>query len=452
MKGYTVTIGNVDVTPAVADFSYTQQLNEMTVGSIKLKPEELLKLPSLNYASEIRLSKLVKSDNKTLFRGNITSATSKHAEINLGIAVGVDLLQETLIQGMAVAETGHLELVWSIVRGAGLGEERINIEGFKKGPIEPFEVIVPISGVELSEDTTFGGFELTEDPKVAEIAQTTTKDKSTEVVAAFAQAGLWLRLIVRATTLYEAEAEGLKNIDAFLSRLTSRIQLSINRLGDHHGTWDRSRLYSKPVRGDTVLVRGLTTRRRWLRRPFTGNAPVVDVAKISDIDFPPLAYDLPVYLTEAFLAWQRSIHANNPLAAITALWDAIEFYSSQIKVVGDFTTAETKQIRKDAIQSLGGDNEAKKSRVTDVLGMLNQASLIMKFDLAMKEDGVNLADEETKVLKDLRETRNNFVHGKDVTIPTDAEMLLARTVVNRILVARALRLTRNDGITQYGDL
>lgn len=74
--------------------------------------------------------------------------------------------------------------------------------------------------------------------------------------------------------------------------------------------------------------------------------------------------------------------------------------------------------------------------------MLNQASLIMKFGLAMKEDGVTLSDEEMKVLKNLRETRNNFVHGKEVTIPTDAEMLLARTVVNRILVARVFRLTR----------
>lgn len=443
MKDHTVTVGDVDITGAVADFSYTQQLNEMAVGSIKLKPEELLKLPPLNYASEIRLSKLVNSDEKILFRGNITSATPRSGEVSLGIAVGIDLFQETLIQGMAVAETGHLELVWSIVRGAGLGEERINIEGFKKAPIEPFEVIVPVGGIELSEDTTFAEFELTKDQKVAEIAQTTSKDKSAEVVTEFTQAGLWLRLIVRATTLYDAEAEGLKKIDVFLSRLTSRIQLSVSRIGDHHNAWDRNRLFGKPVRGDTVLVRGLTTRRRWLRRPFTGSAAVMDVAKISDVDFPPLAYDLPAYLTEAFLAWQRSIHANHPLAAITALWDAIEFYSSQIKVVSSFTKTETKRIRKDAIQSLGEEDEKKKSRVTDVLGMLNQASLIMKFDLAMKEDGVILADEETKVLKDLRETRNNFVHGNDVTIPTEAEMLLARTVVNRLLVARVLRLTRS---------
>jgi hypothetical protein len=169
----------------------------------------------------------------------------------------------------------------------------------------------------------------------------------------------------------------------------------------------------------------------------------MDVAKLPDIDFPPVAYELPPYLTEAFLAWQRSTHANHPLAAITALWDAIEFYSSQIKVVGDFTKGETRQIRKDAVQSLSEKDEAKKSRVADVLGMLNQASLIMKFDLAMKEDGVVLSEEETMVLKKLRETRNNFVHGKDVAVPTDAEMLLARTVVNRILVARVLRLNRS---------
>jgi len=182
-----------------------------------------------------------------------------------------------------------------------------------------------------------------------------------------------------------------------------------------------------------------------LRKPFEGNVPIIDVAKLPDIDFPPLAYELPLYLTEAFLAWQRSVHANHPIAAITALWDAIEFYSSQIKVKGDFTKAETRQLRKDALQSIQGLDEktkAKRSRVVDVLGKLNQASLIMKFDLAIKEDGVTLSEEEVKVLKSLRETRNNFTHGKEITIPTDAEMLLARTVVNRILVARVHRLTR----------
>ena len=443
MKNYIITIGNVDVTKAVANFSYTQELNEMTVGTLKLKPKELLELPPLNYASEICLSKTLESDSKIFFRGSITSVISKPKEIDMNIAAGIDLFQETLIQGMAVADIGRLELVWSIVRGAGLGEERINIEGFKKEPIEPFEVIVPISGIELFKDISFAEFELTKDPKIINIAKTTNEDKSIDFITEFTQAGIWLRLIVRATTLYDAEAEGLRRIDEFLSRLTSRIQLSVSRLGDYHGEWDRNRLFSRPVRSDMVLVRGFTTGRRWLRRPFTGNASVIDVAKLIDIDFPPLAYSLPAYLTEAFLAWQRSIQANHPLAAITAIWDAIEFYSSQIKVESSFAKEETRQIRKDAVRSLGEKDEAKISRVTDVLGMLNQASLIMKFDLAMKEDGVVLADEEMNVLKKLRETRNNFVHGKEVVIPTDAEMLLARTVVNRILVARIYRLSRS---------
>lgn len=442
MNNRIVTIGNIDITKAVASFSFTQKLNAMTVGTIKLKPKELLELPPLNYAAEVCLSKSQESGDEVLFRGNVTSVVSKSDEIEIGIATGIDLLEETVIQ-MAIADVNHLELVWSLMRGAGLGEERINIQGFQKGPIEPFELIVPISGIELSKDISFSDFELTRDPKIVEIANTINTDKSAEILTEFAQAGLWLRLIVRATTIYDAETEGLRKIDVFLSRLTSRMQLSVSKLGDYQGDWNRNRLFGTPVRGDAVLVRGLTTKRRWLRKPFGGNASIIDVAKLPDVDFPPLAYELPLYLTEAFLAWQRSVHANHPLAAITAIWDAIEFYSSQIKTTGDFTKAEARHIRKDAVQSLDEKNEAKKrSRVEDVLGMLNQASLIMKFDLAMKEDGVVLADEETEVLKKLRETRNNFVHGKEVTIPTDAEMLLARTVVNRILVARVFRLTR----------
>lgn len=285
MKNHTVTVGNVDITQAVADFSFTQKLNAMTVGTVKLKPKELLELPPLNYAAEICLSKSQESGDKVLFRGNVTSVVSKSSEIDLGIATGIDLLEETVIQ-MAAADISHLELVWSLMRGAGLGEERINIAGFKKGPIEPFELIVPIRGIELSKDVSFSEFELTRNPKIVEIANTIDKDKSTEILPEFAQAGLWLRLIVRATTIYDAEVEGLKKIDVFLSRLMSRIQLSVSQLGDYQSDWNRSRLFGAPVRGDAVLVRGLTTTRRWLRKPFGGNAPVIDVAKLPDINFP----------------------------------------------------------------------------------------------------------------------------------------------------------------------
>lgn len=440
MKNHTVRVGNVDITQAVANFSFTQKLNDMTVGTIKLKPQELLKLSPLNYAAEVCISKSLQSGDTVVFRGNVTSVVSKSNEIDLGIATGIDFLQETLIQ-MAVADISHLELVWSLARGAGLGEERINIEGFQKGPIEPFELIVPIRGIKLSKDVSFSGFELTRDPKIVEIANTTSKDKSAEILTEFGQAGLWLRLIVQATTLYDAEVEGLRRIDVFLSRLMSRIQLSVSQLGEYQGDWSRNRLFGTPVRGDAVFVRGLTTKRRWLRKPFGGNASIIDVAQLPDIDFPPLAYELPLYLTEAFLAWQRSVHANHPLAAITAIWDAIEFYSSQIKVARSFTKAELGKIREDAVRSLD-EEDTRKERVAGLLGKLNEASLNMKFDHAMKEDGVTLSDEEEKVLKTLRETRNNFVHGKEVTIPTDAEMLLARTAVNRVLVARVFRLTR----------
>ena len=72
MKNYTVTVGNVDITKAVANFSFTQKLNAMTVGTIKLEPKELLKLPPLNYAAEVCLSKSQESSDKLLFRGNVT--------------------------------------------------------------------------------------------------------------------------------------------------------------------------------------------------------------------------------------------------------------------------------------------------------------------------------------------------------------------------------------------
>lgn len=444
MNNYTIFIGGVDITAAALHFTFTQRLNDMATGTIKLQREKLHELPPLNYAAEVCITRLRKPSGKVMFRGSITSATPTLSDISLELAAGIDVFEETIIQGMAVADVGNLEMLWSIVRGAGLGEERINIEGFTKGPMEPFEVIVPLDNLELSADIVFTNTEITKDPKIFEIASSTTKDKEFDVLSEFGQSGIWIRVIVRAKTLHDAENDGLRNIDIFLARLTSRIQLSVSRIGAYDSQWNRNNLFGKPVRGDVVLVRGLTTRRRWLRRPFSGNTPKLDLSQFKDLDYPSLTVALPEYLQEALLAWQRSNHANHPLASITAIWDAIEFYSSQIKVAGDFTKSEIRQIRKDAVKSIPQADDAKRNRVADVLGLLNQASLIMKFDLAMKEDGIVLSDEETAVLKNLRQTRNDFVHGNKITMPSDAEMLLARATVNRILVARIHRLAQNN--------
>ncbi len=441
MKKYGFTVGGVDITEAMANFSLVEQLNEMSTGVLKLKPSTLLSLPALNYAVEVCVTRLQGSEPKVIFRGNIVSVTPKPQEIEVKLAAGIELFQETMIRAMAVADIGHLELLWTIVRGAGLDDDHINIEGFQKGPIEPFEVIVPIEGIELSQDLSFPGFELTTDPKIIETAKSTGTDKHEELLSDFSQSNIWLRLIVRAKMLHDAEDEALNKIDVFIARLTSRLQASGSRLDDYHGAWDRNQLFSLPVRGDAIFVRGLTTGRRWLRRPFESNTPVVDIAKIEDINFPPLAHNLPQYLVEALMAWHRSIRANHTLAAITATWDAIEFYSSQIKVDKGFTPSELKQICNDAVNSLAADDK-RRERIANLLGNLNDASLILKFNRAMEEDSVTLAQEELDILIKLRNTRNDFTHGKKVTMPSNADMLLARTVVNRVITARIYRLTQ----------
>lgn len=89
---------------------------------------------------------------------------------------------------------------------------------------------------------------------------------------------------------------------------------------------------------DVVVVRGLSSNRRWLRA--LRNIPLkpqLAVGEIEGLEAPAFPSEVPMQVAVAISAWQRAVKADDPVEALVALWEAIEFYVSGTKSEQLFT-------------------------------------------------------------------------------------------------------------------
>jgi hypothetical protein len=150
-------------------------------------------------------------------------------------------------------------------------------------------------------------------------------------------------------------------------------------------------------------------------------------------------------MREAFLAWRRAAEENDPLAAVVALWECLEFYVSGVSIDQLFTKPERRAVRKRATEGLEG---VQLQRTREVVGRLNEAPLLVRLRAALEQDGVPCTEGELTLLRELRQLRNDFVHGESRNLPSEADLRYAKAIVNRMLVHRLSRLCQLSPIAR----
>jgi hypothetical protein len=81
-----------------------------------------------------------------------------------------------------------------------------------------------------------------------------------------------------------------------------------------------------------------------------------------------LPSEVPAQVAVAISTWQRAAEASDPVEAVIALWEVVEFYASGTEGETPFSSNELKTVRENATQGL---NEGKKRRFEQVLNLLN---------------------------------------------------------------------------------
>jgi hypothetical protein len=345
-------------------------------------------------------------------------------------------MSETRIGGLGLAQVPPLEGMWALTRLGGYLPENIIIEGWEPGPTEVFEVATAIDGIIVERPMRFGRVSLLPDGPVTRLAEGLRPDELREL---YEGGPAWALVTRTAKTLLEAE-EALSEIDFTLAWLMARAHYSsVSLPGRQPGTYRRRWTLSRVLRKDVIVARGLSTGKRWLRAPRDIPwQPSLRLSEIADIGLPVLPPDTPIQLREAINAWRRAAEASDPVEAVVALNDAVEFYVSNVSLPNVFTKNQKKSIRENATRGLTSNQ---KRRVSDVLNnMLNAPSLMMKVRKALEDDEVPHTEGEVQLLKRVRDNRNDLVHGRSREAPLEDDVKYAVAFVNRMLVYRIARL------------
>lgn len=255
----------------------------------------------------------------------------------------------------------------------------------------------------------------------------------------YTEATIWALTLNTARTLHDAEIESLKDIDLALGWLTAKAHYSEVSLPSRAPqAFYRQRTLSRITRRDVVVVRGTASGRQWLRAPEDiPSRPQLVLSEIGEVELPPLPSDSPTQVREAITAWQRAAEAKDPLAAIVALWEAVEFYAAGASANKIFSKAELKALRRRASEGLEGEQL---ERVQDVIARSNEPPLMARLRSALNEDKVPYKESELSLLQEVRRARNDLVHGRSRDAPLEADLKYATVIVNRMLVYRVERL------------
>lgn len=352
------------------------------------------------------------------------------------------ILGETQVQ-VAFEEVDAAEKIWSLARMAGLPAEALAIDGFEPRPTEEFSVTAPLYGLGGSVGREFAGVQFFTRGGATKMAR---RFPDGELRGVWEGGDAWAQVRCVASTLLAAEEEGLARIDLAIAWLSCVSQFSAPHLpASPPRAFFRDWTVARVVRLDAVIVRGETTGRAWFRAPVHNvERPALDLDEIPDIHEADLVGAASTQVREAVLAWRRAMEEHDALAAVLALWDAVEFYVSGTRAKPLTEDATMKRIRRQALAGLTGEV---RSRVDNVLGTVNDAPLLARLRLALANDRVPYTPTEFDLLKDLRTVRNDFIHGRERALPNATDRRLAVSLVGRMLVYRMDRLRETTTAT-----
>jgi hypothetical protein len=355
-------------------------------------------------------------------------------------------LVETLMRGLAVRNLSPQEFFWSTARWGGLEPNSINVQGWSPGPFEVFEVACPLDGLVVHGSRTVGDIRLTDSGRVRALSN---RFEDSDLFSEYHDAGCWALTLVSARTIFDAEVEGLRKIESSVAWVAARASYSRVSLPDGEiRNFARGWSMARPRPRDVVAVRGIRTQRRWLRSPRSLTVRSdLQLETISDFDTPSLGTSLTGQEREAIAAWRRAIDADDPIAAVGALWEALEFYAFDAEVPEPFPKETLQAAIENAVAGL---DEEQAKRMRTALQDLNRPTIFEALKVANERDRVPIKAKERAVLRRTRLARNEYTHGRSRDLPNPDDVRYAVALVDRMLVYRVHRRALEASVPQRG--
>lgn len=424
-----ITFGATDASALLLDAHTNQSINELSTAEVVLRLDDSFAEP-IELFAEVKISAVDDvGETRDLFTGSVVEASPDHEVVRVRLQT-MPQLTERNVPPFWSHQVDAGELIHSTLRDSGHPEEKMQIQGLEEIGLEVMLVVIPIFGVELTEEITVGPISFVPHGKaVIPYADRRVLDVvyqplvETPVHAVFSTTARLLR---------DAEARAVEAADVALAylQLTGHYGLLFRPDGVAQ-SFHRDDARVRPRRGEVVAVEGLSSGRCWVRVP-EDRTPPLDLI-LSSADATQLDAELTLPERQALIAWRRAAAERDPVAAATALSDALEFYAAGVAARELFTEEELSAL----LQSIPTLEQHKTKVVRDAIGRLNSAPLKSRLIEAIKRDGTMLSPAELDLLwTRIRSARNAAVHGKGGKPPTVPEIEMALSLVARLLAHR----------------
>jgi hypothetical protein len=426
--------GDVDIGSAAIKVNTTRAVNAVPAATVQI---DLSRLAGriLEYAAPLAVSAGRPGGSELLFAGSVLGATPQRDLVTVS-ASGEPGLHEQMVGVLATWALPVPEHFHVLGRGAGLADTQLNIAGLEELPVEVFEVIAPLSGVQLQAPVTVGAVRVLPAGRAAGALEHLVLDSQLRHQFEGAEAyGLCMQTARRAL---DAEDAAIGQIDAVLGWLMASSRYGLARLpGGRPVHYERGQARATAERGPLVLVRGLRTGRGWLRT--RGAASNIDPLRVARPEAPGLPAGVPFDPARVRTLARFAAAAGAPglLLAMSALAAALDSYARQRAAPPAPLGEGGLQVLLDA---LPGDLEpGRRARIQERIRELAQPSGSERLRAALQEDGVPLTARERMLLEGI------------LAAPVaSAERLSAREVEHAFAVAARLVVFGLGGDATYG--
>jgi hypothetical protein len=351
-------------------------------------------------------------------------------------------LKAMRITGLATEGIAPQEVVYALLRLAGVAPAKIRIGGDWSPSPETFFVVVPVEGLRLDFPQTVGDVTFTPDPGLRRQweAGKTKNGAEHAFVADFQGTDVAAVTKVRAALVVDAEQIGLQRIEAAVAQLAvaARFSSALGQTGRARN-FQRTQLHERVRLRRVVGVLSKDSLRQWIRGvDSTVDSPLIRTDDLAGMT-PALEAQLDGQLRESLRAWRRASISPDPAAAVTALVEALEFYVGKTTLPGPFEKVDLARARNRLLAPSDWTVE-QRNRLEDVLALANEAPFFLRLLAAASADGFPLTHDERGLLHALRVRRNDMLHGRERIDPGPDELTMAVALVARMLAARFARV------------
>ncbi len=378
----------------------------------------------------------VGGEPKRLFTGYLLQAQESNAGSHLQELLAVSAPQMSDTSAPLVQWWGDcgFDVLLMLLQTGGVAQTSIQNRVERAQPTEDvFDVTAPIRNLVVESHLTFGSVDFLP-PSLFEVPPLESRVNHLRREFDEATAVATVRVGPLLGWMYDGEAAGIRQLQGAISwALTLASYAGSSWPGGSALSYSRDSGRATVELGNAIYVRGRRSGRAWIREFL----PVHTTASLSLGKFQGKDAPQNESMNNAVAACARIGDARlEPSSRVNALWECIEFLVSDVKAENLFSRRDRRRLGELMAEQF---TEIQMTRIDMVLHLANQAPLLARLSQFVSDHRIDVSADELSLLRRLRKSRNESLHGKAASPPSASVLTTAASIAARFIISSRIR-------------